>query len=176
MTSQNIINLGLGDPTHYKLHPPPPAVISATRDALEAGNSNGYVAGVGSLSARQALVDYHQRWDRVKYAVDDMVLVSLGSLLLKHSLIHFQTHGVGQALDLIFSVLFPRYSSAEPTNILLPRPGFPQYEALLVNIGTEIRYYDCVEESGWEVDLEMLESQCDSGTRAILIVSSSTET
>lgn len=151
-----MINLGLGDPTHYPLHPPPPAATTATRAALESERHSGYINGVGSLSARQAIAAYHGRWDGVAYDPDSIVL----------------THGVGQALDLIFSVLFPHHSYG-PSNILLPSPGFSQYTSLLTNLGTEVRYYDCLEEKDWQVDTKMLEALCDENTRAILITNPS---
>ena len=66
-------------------------------------------------------------------------------------------------------MLLPPYS-VEASNILLPRPGFAQYTTLLANLGTEVRFYDCVEENDWQMDLDMLDSLCDEGTRAILIV------
>lgn len=123
---------------------------------LESERHNGYINGVGSLAARQAISDYHLRWDQVAYHPDSVVL----------------THGVGQALDLIFSVLFPHHSYG-PSNILLPAPGFSQYTSLLANLGTEVRYYDCLEERDWEVDTKMLDSLCDENTRAILITNPS---
>lgn len=61
----------------------------------------------------------------------------------------------------------------QPSNILLPRPGFSQYAMLINTLGAEIRYYDCIEENGWEVDLEMMEGLCDENTRAIMVVSGS---
>ncbi|RSH95405.1 hypothetical protein EHS25_000492 [Saitozyma podzolica] len=155
-TTKTLINLGLGDPTHYPLHPPPPASITATREALDGQRHNGYVPGVGTSAARKAVADYHQRWDSVQYHEDSIVL----------------THGVGQALDLIFSVLFPP-SHFERTNILLPRPVFAQYPTLLSNLGVEVRFYDCIEENNWEADLAAIERMCDEGTRAIMVTNPS---
>ncbi|WVQ93359.1 tyrosine aminotransferase [Kwoniella sp. CBS 9459] len=155
-TSKPVINLGLGDPTHYPLHAPPAAAMAAVNAALQSGRANGYVNGVGSAEARAAVAAYHKRWDDVSYDINDIVL----------------THGVGQALDLVFSVMIPP-ASVERANILLPRPGFAQYSALLANLDAEIRYYDCIEEQNWEVDLDMLDSLCDDDTRAILITNPS---
>ncbi|OXG22863.1 tyrosine aminotransferase [Cryptococcus neoformans] len=152
LTQQPLINLGLGDPTHYSLHPPPPNAIAAVNKALESGCANGYLNGVGSVEARQAVATYHERWDGVHYGVDNIVL----------------THGVGQGLDLVFSVLLPP-ASLESSNILLPRPGFSQYATLLASLGTEIRYYNCIEKDRWETDINMLDNFCDENTRAILI-------
>jgi tyrosine aminotransferase len=42
---------------------------------------------------------------------------------------------------------------------------------LLANLGVEARFYDCIEENGWEADLDMLRSLVDERTRAIVVVS-----
>jgi hypothetical protein len=44
---------------------------------------------------------------------------------------------------------------------------------LLSNLGVEARFYDCIEENGWEADLDMLRSLVDEKTRAIVVVSQS---
>ena len=75
-TLKPVINLGLGDPTHYPLHPPPTVATTVLRDVLESEMHNGYVPGVGTLEARRAVAEYHKRWDGVQYGVDDIVLVS----------------------------------------------------------------------------------------------------
>jgi len=41
---------------------------------------------------------------------------------------------------------------------------------LLGSLGGEARYYDCVEENNWEIDLDQLDELCDENTKAILIV------
>lgn len=72
-TTKPIINLGLGDPTG--LHPAPPASVSAVTDAIKGGKDNGYIPGPGTVKAREAIADYHQRWDGVSYGVNDIILV-----------------------------------------------------------------------------------------------------
>lgn len=80
-TSKPLINLGLGDPTVFGLHPPPEVAITAMQDVLVSGAGNGYVAGTGDKPAREAVARYHNRWDRVQYDADDVTLVSFGLLL-----------------------------------------------------------------------------------------------
>ncbi|WVR09183.1 tyrosine aminotransferase [Kwoniella sp. DSM 27419] len=155
-TSKPLVNLGLGDPTHYPLHAPPTAAVAAVAAAAQGGSANGYVLGVGSIEARQAVSAYHKRWDQVDYQINDIVL----------------SHGVGQALDMIFSVLVPP-TSVQRANVVLPRPGFAQYASLLANLDTELRYYDCIEEQDWEVDVDMLDGLCDDDTKAIIITNPS---
>ncbi|KAK8843435.1 tyrosine aminotransferase [Kwoniella newhampshirensis] len=155
-TSASIINLGLGDPTHYPLASPPPAAINAVRAALESERANGYVLGAGTVEARQAVSDYQKRWDGVEYPVDRIVL----------------THGVGHAIDMIFNILCPHDGQGR-ANVLLPRPGFSQYSALLGTFGAEIRYYDCIEETDWEVDVDMIDELCDEDTKCLVIINPS---
>lgn len=144
-----LINLGLGDPTIFGLHPASPIAIEAMHEALDSGKGNGYTNGPGSAEARAAVAEYHERWDGVMYGVDDITL----------------SHGAGQALEVIFASLVSPHS-----NVLLPRPGFHQYETLLANIGAECRFYNCVEENDWEIDLASLENLIDDNSAMILIV------
>lgn len=75
-TSKPIINLGLGDPTSYPLHPPAPTVTPSIIAAVSGERSNGYVPGTGTSTARQAVANYHEKWDKVQYEADDITLVS----------------------------------------------------------------------------------------------------
>ncbi|KAG6419488.1 hypothetical protein SASPL_121710 [Salvia splendens] len=56
-------------------------------------------------------------------------------------------------------------------NILLPRPGYPDYEARAAFAGLEVRHYDLVPELDWEVDLAAVEALGDKNTAAIVIKS-----
>lgn len=53
--------------------------------------------------------------------------------------------------------------------MLLPRPGFPLYDVLCQYHGVEIRYYDLLPQSGWEIDVTKLAGLVDGNTRALLI-------
>ena len=157
-TSKPLINMGLGDPT--ALAPPPPNVNAAVIQRLQENASNGYLPGPGSLAARQAVADYHLRWDNVAYPPTNIFLM----------------HGASHSLDMIWNVLVP--VSADTTlpgrpNVLVPRPGFAQYTTFLNTVGAEIRYYDCLEEQNWECDLETIREGCDENTKAILITNPS---
>ena len=79
-TPKEILNLGLGDPTG--LHLPPPASVIAVKEVLERGQDNGYIPGPGTLRAREAIAEYHRRWDGVSYAKEDVVLVSLSLFVM----------------------------------------------------------------------------------------------
>ncbi|KAK6157174.1 hypothetical protein DH2020_011422 [Rehmannia glutinosa] len=77
----------------------------------------------------------------------------------------FLTIGCTQALEAITTVL------ARPgANILLPRPGFPYYEARAAFSHLEVRHFDLVPEKDWEVDLAAVEALSDENTVAMVII------
>lgn len=77
----------------------------------------------------------------------------------------FLTIGCTQALEATVSVL------ARPgANILLPRPGFPYYEARAHFSGLEFRHFDLIPEQDWEVDLAAVEALADENTVAMVII------
>lgn len=56
-------------------------------------------------------------------------------------------------------------------NILLPKPGYPMYEARAAFSNLEVRHFDLLPEKGWEVDLDSVEALSDDNTVAMVIVS-----
>ena len=77
----------------------------------------------------------------------------------------FLTAGGTQAIEVIIPVL------AQPgANILLPRPGYPNYEARAAFNKLEVRHFDLLPEKGWEIDINSLESIADKSTTAMVII------
>lgn len=77
----------------------------------------------------------------------------------------YLTIGCTQAIEIILTVL------ARPNaNILLPRPGFPYYEARSAHSNIEMRHFDLLPESDWEVDLNAVEALADENTVAMVII------
>jgi tyrosine aminotransferase len=80
----------------------------------------------------------------------------------------YLTVGCTQAIEIVVSVL------ARPgANILLPRPGYPQYEARVGCSSLEARHFDLLPERGWEVDLDSVEALADENTVAMVIINPS---
>ena len=48
--------------------------------AVKTQAANGYFHGAGSLDRRMAVVEYHEKWDEVRYDVDSVILVGLISV------------------------------------------------------------------------------------------------
>ncbi|RZS28664.1 hypothetical protein BHM03_00062295, partial [Ensete ventricosum] len=77
----------------------------------------------------------------------------------------YLTNGCAQAIEIVVSIL------ARPgANILLPRPGYQFYAARAAYNGVEVRYFNLLPESKWEVDLDGLEALADENTVAMVIV------
>ena len=77
----------------------------------------------------------------------------------------FMTSGCKQGIEIITAVL------ARPNaNILLPRPGYPAYDAHAMFCQLEFRLFDLVPEKGWEVDLQGVEALADHNTVAMVII------
>lgn len=80
----------------------------------------------------------------------------------------FLTAGCTGAINIIMTVL------ARPgANILLPRPGYPQYQSRAAFCGLEVRHFDLLPERGWEVDLDSLEALADENTVAMVLINPS---
>jgi alanine-synthesizing transaminase len=55
--------------------------------------------------------------------------------------------------------------------ILCPQPSYPLFDFIAQLSGVELKYYRLSEVDGWAIDLEHLESQISSRTRAIVLIS-----
>ncbi|CAN1230786.1 Nicotianamine aminotransferase 1 [Linum perenne] len=144
-----VVPLGHGDPSAFPCFRTTPAAEDAVVDSLRSAKFNCYSSTVGILPARRAIAEYLNKDLPNKLSEDDV----------------FLTIGCTQAIEVALTVL------ARPgANILLPRPGFPYYEARAAVSKLEVRHFDLVPERGWEVDLEAVESLADENTVAMVII------
>ncbi|XP_044465309.1 probable aminotransferase TAT2 [Mangifera indica] len=144
-----VIPLGHGDPSVFPCFRTTSAAVDAIVDAVRSAHYNSYSSTVGILPARSAIAEYLNRDLPYKLSPDDV----------------FLTIGCTQAIEVILTVL------AQPgANILLPRPGFPYYEARAKHSHLEVRHFDLLPEKGWEVDLDAVEALADENTLALVII------
>lgn len=73
------------------------------------------------------------------------------------------TSGASHALDLCIGAL-----CSPGSNILVPVPGFPLYETLATVYDVKVKHYNLLAETGWQIDLDQLESLIDERTAAIV--------
>ncbi|CAN1123599.1 S-alkyl-thiohydroximate lyase SUR1 [Linum perenne] len=144
-----LIELGHGDPSKFECFRTDPAAEDAIVDAVRSGKFNSYAPSAGILPARRAIAEYLTTGLPYSLTPEDV----------------FVTLGCAHAIEVTLTAL------ARPgANILLPRPGYPYYEACANHRSLEFRHYNLQPENGWEVDLKAVESLTDSNTVAIVIV------
>jgi tyrosine aminotransferase len=137
----------LGDPTAFGNLPPSQILTEAAAAAAYSNKYNGYVNACGVPSARAAIAKHYSTED-VEFTSDDVVIAS----------------GCSGALELALTALLDT-----GTNLLVPAPGFPLYEVIANSHGAGVKPYRLDPATGWECDLENMESQIDENTRGILI-------
>ncbi|KAK9222076.1 hypothetical protein WN944_010507 [Citrus x changshan-huyou] len=144
-----LIPLGHGDPSAFPSFRTASVAVDAIVHSVRSARFNCYSSTVGILPARRAIADYLNRDLPYKLSPDDVYL----------------TVGCTQAIEVILTVL------ARPgANILLPRPGFPYYEARATHSHLEVRHFDLLPAKGWEVDLDAVEALADENTVALVII------
>ncbi|XP_009629469.1 putative aminotransferase TAT2 [Nicotiana tabacum] len=146
---KSVIHLGRGDPSAIPCFRTSPVAENALFSAVRSAKFNGYAPAVGLYSARRSIAEYLSHDLPHQLSPDDV----------------FLTPGANHAIEVVMAVL------ARPgANILLPKPGYPFYEARAAVSNVEVRHFDLLPEKGWEVDLGSLESLVDDNTIAIVII------
>uniref|UniRef100_J3N904 nicotianamine aminotransferase n=1 Tax=Oryza brachyantha TaxID=4533 RepID=J3N904_ORYBR len=141
--------MGHGDPSAFPCFRTTPDAVDAVAAALRSGELNSYSPGAGLEPARRSIARYLSTDLPYELSADDVYLTS----------------GCSQAIEIICSVL------ARPgANILCPRPGYLFHEARAVFNGMDVRYFDLLPESGWEVDLDGVQAIADKNTVAMVII------
>ncbi|CAH1424123.1 unnamed protein product [Lactuca virosa] len=144
-----VIPLGHGDPSAFPCFRTSPIAEDAIADAIRSAKFNGYSSTVGIAPARSAVAKYLSQDLPDKLSADDV----------------FLTVGCTQAIQTIITVL-----ADSKANILLPKPGFPYYEAVCQSCHLEARHFDLLPDKDWEVDLDAVEALADENTVAMVII------
>ncbi|CAM8995766.1 unnamed protein product [Rhodiola kirilowii] len=147
--ARNVIPLGHGDPSHFPCFRITPVAEDAVNDAIKSAKFNCYCPQDGVPVAKRAAADYLSRDLPYQLSPSDVYITS----------------GCSQAVEASLGAL------ARPgANILLPRPGFPLYEARCTFECLEARHFDLLPDHDWEVDLNGIEALADENTVAMVII------
>lgn len=140
------------DPTENPLFRTTQVAPDAIASAVHSFNFNCYPPSLGLPDTKRAIADYLSSDLPYQLSPDNV----------------FLTIGGTQAIDIVLPVL------ARPgANILLPRPGYPQYESRANCCHLEVRHFDLLPERGWEVDLDSVEAIADKNSVAMVLISPS---
>ncbi|KAJ0432318.1 putative aminotransferase, class I/classII, tyrosine/nicotianamine aminotransferase [Helianthus annuus] len=144
-----VIPLSIGDPSIFPCFRTPQVAQDAVVDALTSAKFNGCAPKGGLVQARRSVAEYLSCNLPYKLSPDDV----------------YVTSGAKQAIEIVLTAL-----RRPDANILLPKPGYPAYEALSVINRLQVRHFDLLQEKDWEVDLNGLEAVADDNTVAMVII------
>jgi alanine-synthesizing transaminase len=136
--------LNTGDPVHAGFQPPA-HMVDAVHEALRNGE-HGYGPSVGLLDAREAVAaeNTSRGWP---VSADRVVMTS----------------GSSEAIDFVLTAL------ADPGDeVLVPRPTYPLYTAILAKIGARAVYYPTDPNNGWQPDPKEVRRLITSRTKAFV--------
>ncbi|RLN29680.1 hypothetical protein C2845_PM05G21920 [Panicum miliaceum] len=164
--------LGSGEPTEAAALQARPLPLTAATTLLSALISASGVSGLvdavgGDVSSRlnlsrasgghgkpsclpvSAVATYMSRYLPYELSTGDVVLTA------------FCNHGI----EIMMAVL-----ATPGANVLLPRPGYPLYEARAALSGLKFQHYDLLPENGWEVDIQGVKTLANENTIAMVII------
>ena len=141
-----IIKLNIGDPIAYPGLGTPKHMVDAYVTALTSGD-NGYSPSYGLPKLRNAI------------AVDESNKGWVG----KNDV--YVTHGVTEALQILFSAYF-----TEGDRILAPGPHYPPYMAYPQMCGAVTEEYRLDPENGWRIDIEDIQSRMNDDVRMLVLI------
>ena len=142
---RTVLMLNIGDPLDSDFDTPA-ELVEAVVKALREGK-NGYAPALGVGEALDAI-----RADAERKGIHKIQDV-------------FITEGVSEAVDICLTALLN-----PGDDLLVPRPGYPLYTAVLAKIGAGRNPYDLAEELDWEPDVEGLAARVTPATRGIVLI------
>ncbi|KAJ0975663.1 hypothetical protein J5N97_017628 [Dioscorea zingiberensis] len=146
-----LISLGVGDSSVYPCFHQGQDATGILTSAISSGDFVCYPPSFGLLPARRAVAEYLS-WGVQQGIKEEDVYLMVGGT---------------QAIQVCTMALAARSGA----NLLIPRPGFPLYEAKCGLVGIEPRFYDLVPENGWELDPTQLRAIANHNTVGLVVIS-----
>lgn len=142
-----VLHLNIGDPNKYDFDTP-----QHMKDSLfEATNQefNGYSPSEGDFELRQAIIEREKKRNNVDYQIEDICI----------------TTGVTEGLQILINALL------NPNDeFLIPGPTYPQYSLITRFNDANPIPYRCIEEDGWQPDVEYIRKKISNRTKGIVII------
>jgi alanine-synthesizing transaminase len=141
-----IIKLNLGNPAPFGLHAPDDVLADVVRHIPDA---QGYSDARGIAPARVAVAEAFQRRGVAEVGSEDV----------------FLGNGVSELIVMALQALLDAGDE-----VLIPSPDYPLWTGAVHLCGGRAVHYRCVEEEGWQPDLEHVASQISPRTKALVII------
>jgi aspartate/methionine/tyrosine aminotransferase len=142
-----VLHLNIGDPVKYDFDTPDhikKALYEATKEGY-----NGYAPSEGYPELIQAIIDYEQGRNTVKYQPSDICITS----------------GVTESLQLLLN------ASLDPGDeLLVPGPTYPQYNLITLFNGAKPVPYHTIEEENWQPDIQDIRNKISPYTKGIVVI------
>lgn len=142
-----ILHLNIGDPNKYDFDTPQHMKEAVYQATLE--GHNGYAPSEGYMELREAIADREKQRNNISYHPDDICV----------------TTGVTESLQILLEA-----SLDANDELLIPGPTYPQYQLITrVNDALPVPY-GCLEEEGWQPDVDQIRKKISNRTKAIVII------
>ena len=143
---QRILKLNIGNPAPFGFEAPE-GILADVIAALP--TAQGYSDSRGLVSARRAVVQYHQAKGVQGIDVEDVYL----------------GNGVSELIVMALQALLDNGDE-----VLIPSPDYPLWTAAVSLAGGRPVHYRCDESQGWQPDLDDLTAKIGSRTKAIVVI------
>ena len=138
---QDIISLAIGSPDM----PPSPQTIEKLCEVAHDPSAHGYQPTCGLPELRKAMAGFYKR----VYGVNIDWVTEVQPI-------------IGSKEGIMYATL----AFCNPGDkVLIPNPGYPTYTAVNKIFGTQIIYYDLLENNGWQPDFDALEKMDLEGVK-----------
>ncbi len=144
---KRILKLNIGDPIQFD-YETPEEMINGVCQAVRS-NKNYYADSLGIRELRSAIALHEGQKHGVTLGEDDIMFTS----------------GVSEAIYFLFASF-----TEVGDELLLPAPTYPAYSSLATVFQTKVRYYSCIEEDGWQPDLDDLRNKITDKTRFVVSI------
>lgn len=142
-----VLHLNIGDPNKYDFDTPE-HMKEALYNASKQGH-NGYAPSEGYMELRKEIINREKTRNNVNYTPDNICV----------------TAGVTESLQLLLTALLD-----PKEELLIPGPTYPQYN-LITEINNAIPIpYRCVEEDGWQPDVDDIRKKISKKTKSIVLI------
>jgi aspartate/methionine/tyrosine aminotransferase len=142
-----VLHLNIGDPNKYDFDTPQhmkDAVYEATNE-----RHNGYASSEGYKDLREAIAKREKKRNKVDYEHDDICI----------------TTGVTESLQILLNA-----SLNNGDELLIPGPTYPQYSLITRFNDAEPLAYRCIEEEGWQPDVDDIRNKISKHTKGIVVI------